>query len=141
MILESLRKYPPVTDINRIADTDYKVEGTNHIIEAGTLIIVPVMALQHDPEYYPSPEKYDPERFSPHEIAKRNAYNFLPFGTGPRACIGLRFGMLQAKIGMALMLQNFKFDKCDKTVEPMEFMKHTFILTPALGVYIKVTKI
>ena len=99
------------------------------------------MSIHHDPEYYPDPEKYDPERFSPDEIAKRNAYTFLSFGTGPRACIGLRFGMLQAKIGMALLLQNFKFDKCDKTVVPLKFLKHTFILTPDGGVYLKVTKI
>lgn len=127
---ESLRKYPPVTDLNRVSENDYKVEGTNHTIKSGTLVFVPVMALQHDPEYYPNPEKFDPDRFTPEEIAKRNAYTFLSFGAGPRACIGLRFGIMQAKIGLALMLQNFKFEGCNKTV-----------LTPASGVYINVTNI
>lgn len=99
------------------------------------------MSIQHDPEYYPDPEKFDPERFTPEEISKRNAYTFLSFGSGPRACIGLRFGMLQAKIGMALLLKNFKIDRCDKTIIPLEFLKHTFILTPAGGVFINIKKI
>ena len=141
MLIESLRKYPPLTDLTRIAEKDYKVEGTQFVIEAGTQVVIPAMSIHHDPEYYPDPETFDPERFTSEESNKRNNFTFLAFGEGPRACIGLRFGMLQAKIGIALLLQNFIFDKCDKTVVPLKFEKHTAVLTPFGGVYLKVKKI
>lgn len=105
------------------------------------MVFIPVMAIHHDPEFYPNPEKFDPERFTHDEVQKRNPYTFLPFGIGPRACIGLRFGQLQAKIGMALFLQSFKVEVSNKTVIPMQFEKHPFILTPNGGVFLQVTKI
>jgi cytochrome P450 len=50
--------------------------------------MIPVMALHHDPKYYPEPERFDPERFSEEEKQKRTHYVYLPFGEGPRICIG-----------------------------------------------------
>lgn len=139
--LESLRKYPPLTDLTRIADKDYKVEGTKFVIEAGTQVVIPAMSIHHDPEYYPNPDYFDPDRFTQEESSIRNNYTFLAFGEGPRACIGLRFGMLQAKIGMALLLKNFKFNKCSKTKIPIKFEKHTAVLTPIGGVFLNIQKI
>lgn len=140
--LESLRKYPAVTDLSRVAERDYKIEGTDHTIKAGTKIFIPVFAIHHDPEYYPNPDKYDPERFTAAENKNRNPYTFLGFGEGPRNCIGLRFGVLQAKIGMALMLTNFKFEVCEKTEIPIKYDKAIFLLlVPSGGVHLKITKI
>ena len=105
------------------------------------MIFIPAHAIQHDPDYYPNPELFDPDRFSHEEVKKRNPYTFLSFGEGVRMCIGMRFGMIQAKIGLASLLANFKFDTCSKSIVPMQFLKHTFILTPSEGVYLKVEKL
>lgn len=58
---------------------------------------------------------------------------------GPRNCIGLRFGMLQAKIGLVQLLQNFEFAKCDRTRVPMEFNAKKIVLSPLDGTWLKVT--
>ena len=138
-----MRKYPIVTDLSRVCSNDYTIEGTEHTIKAGTKVFIPVFAIHRDPEYYPNPDKYDPERFTPYETQKRNPYTFLGFGEGPRVCIGVRFGVLQAKIGMSLLLQNFKFEICEKTVVPMKYAANVFILLSPEGgeVFLKITKI
>lgn len=138
---EALRKYPTLTNINRVAENDYKVEGTNLTIKKGQMVIIPASAIHHDPEYYPDPKKFDPERFSPEETRKRNPYAFLGFGQGPRFCIGMRFGLLQSTVGLVNLLLNFKFERCPKSVVPIQFMKDTFVLAAEGGVFLKITKI
>jgi cytochrome P450 len=58
------------------------------VLEKGVLAAIPILALHHDPKYYPDPDRFDPERFSEEEKAKRHHYVYLPFGEGPRICIG-----------------------------------------------------
>jgi cytochrome P450 len=89
VVSETLRKYPPVPILSRECTKTYKIPGTNIILEKGILTVVPVLALHHDPKYYPDPERFDPERFSEEEKAKRHHYVYLPFGEGPRICIGM----------------------------------------------------
>jgi cytochrome P450 family 6 len=57
-------------------------------LDTGTWVIIPVIGLHHDPKYYPEPDRFDPERFSEEEKQKRHHYVYLPFGEGPRICIG-----------------------------------------------------
>lgn len=103
------------------------------------MVFIPVNAIQNDPEIYPNPSVYDPDRFTPEEEAKRSPYAFLPFGQGPRNCIGLRFGMMQAKLGVALLVRNFKFEPCSRSINPIIYDNGTFVLTPKGGLYLKVT--
>lgn len=86
-----MRKYPPATNIQRIASADYSVANSKFIIEKGTPVTIPIYAIHHDPEIYPSPEKYDPDRFTPEEVQKRHSLAWLPFGGGGRVCIGRRY--------------------------------------------------
>jgi cytochrome P450 family 6 len=65
-----------------------KLRGTDLTVEKGIQIQIPVYALHHDPKYYPDPERFDPERFSEEEKRKRPQFSYLPFGEGPRICIG-----------------------------------------------------
>lgn len=69
---------------------DYKVENSKHTIPAGMQIMIPTLAIQMDDRYWDNPEEFRPERFTPEEVAKRPSCTYLPFGDGPRNCIGMR---------------------------------------------------
>lgn len=86
---ESMRKHPPVARMDRQCTSEYEVPGTSYKLKPGSSVQIPVMGLHYDPQYYPNPDYFDPMRFSPEEKAKRSPYVYLPFGAGPRNCIGL----------------------------------------------------
>jgi hypothetical protein len=75
--------------ISRECTKTYKIPDTDIVLEKGILTVIPILALHHDPKYYPDPERFDPERFSEEEKTKRHHYVYLPFGEGPRICIGM----------------------------------------------------
>lgn len=81
--------------------------------------MIPVQAIHHDSRYYYDPERYDPDRFTPEEIKKRPNFTFLPFGDGPRNCIGMRFGIVQTKVGIATLIRNFTFKHHENTRYPL----------------------
>jgi cytochrome P450 family 6 len=83
-----LRKYPPAALIPRKCVEDYRIPGTDVVIEKGTSLVIPILAIHHDEEYYPEPDKFDPERFSEENKSSRHSYGHIPFGEGPRICIG-----------------------------------------------------
>lgn len=80
IINESLRKYTPGNVLMRRCTKDYKVPGTNLTIEKGKYVFLPMLAIHNDPEYFPDPEEFNPDRFSPENERKRNPFTFLPFG-------------------------------------------------------------
>lgn len=69
---------------------DYQIPGTNATLKKGTAVVIPTTGLHHDEEFYPKNEKFDPERFNEANKAKLPNCCYLPFGEGPRACIGRR---------------------------------------------------
>lgn len=127
--------------MRRVAQTNYKIPNTNIVIEKGVSVVVPVYAIHNDPEYYPNPEVFDPDRFTAEEIKKRHPMAWLAFGEGPRNCIALRFGMMQARIGLIKMLLNFEFATCEKTPVPMAFGLNPIVLSPKENIYLKIKSI
>ncbi|PSN38878.1 hypothetical protein C0J52_18965 [Blattella germanica] len=140
VVSETLRKYPPVPILNRECTNEYMIPGTDVVIEKGTPIVIPVVSLQHDPKHYPNPEKFDPDRFTEEEIQKRHPYVYLPFGEGPRICIGMRFGLMQTKVGLVSILSKFEIGVSEKTSIPLVMNKMSFILAPKGGMWLKITK-
>ncbi|KAK9884815.1 hypothetical protein WA026_009042 [Henosepilachna vigintioctopunctata] len=124
IINEALRKYPPVVSLTR-----------------GVRVLIPVYGIHHDPDYYPEPEKFDPDRFSSENKRTRPAFSFLPFGDGPRVCIGARFGMMQAKLGLISILLNYKFSVNVKTQEPLQYHTQSFTLSTKGGMWLNFEKI
>ncbi|XP_060525154.1 probable cytochrome P450 6a13 [Cylas formicarius] len=129
VILETLRKYPALPVIIRACNKTYKIPGTDFEIEKGTLVNIPIVGVHMDEEYYPEPEKFDPERFSEENKSKRPNFTYLPFGEGPRMCIGMRFGLLQSKVGLATIIRRFKIALNDKTITPIQMDPSVFFLS------------
>jgi cytochrome P450 family 6 len=80
--------YPALIAVTRECTKPITLRGTDVTVEKGMLVLVPILGLHHDPKYYPDPERFDPERFSEAEKKKRPHFCYLPFGEGPRMCIG-----------------------------------------------------
>lgn len=133
--------YPAVPMLLRKVSKAYHVPETKTTLEIGSLVMIPVYSIHFDEEYYPDPERFEPERFSPEECAKRHQMAFLPFGEGPRYCVGMRFGVTQSKLTMAMLIKNYKFSTCSKTVSPTKFLKTGMVLKMAHGLYVNVQKI
>lgn len=74
--------------MSRICTKNYKVPDSDLVIEKGTPINISVFGLQRDEKYYPDPDKFDPDRFTEEQKSARHHYTYLPFGEGPRVCIG-----------------------------------------------------
>lgn len=87
---ETLRKYPVVSMLQRTSLKDYELPDTNVVIPQGQTVFIPVHAIHWDEDIYPEPAKFNPDRFAPKEKAKRHQYAYIPFGEGPRICIGMR---------------------------------------------------
>lgn len=111
---ETLRMYPPAIRVNRVCNKDYEYNGIK--IAKDQIWTVSIWAVHRDPELYPEPEKFDPERFNEQNKKARENEAFIPFGTGPRNCIGARFAVLEVKLLLALLLKKYKFEKCEQTV-------------------------
>lgn len=84
-----MRKYPPAPITSRRCEYPYQIPDTKIELPAGMRVVIPIYGIHHDPNYYPEPEKFDPSRFSNENDVTRHPYTFLPFGEGPRNCIGL----------------------------------------------------
>jgi cytochrome P450 len=103
VINEALRLCPPAAVVSRCAGGDVVVDGRR--IPAGTNIFVGIWALHHDPSLWDEPERFDPDRFSPERSVGRNRWQYLPFGGGPRSCIGDHFARLEATLGLATLVR------------------------------------
>lgn len=138
---ETLRMYPIVDTLFRKATIPYKVPNTNVVLEKDSIVAIPVLGIQRNPDIYPDPDRFDPDRFTKENIAQRHPYAWMPFGLGPRICIGLRFGMMQSRLGLATILNNFELSPSPKTPIPLQFDPECLLLSPKGGMHLKLERI
>ncbi|XP_049871427.1 cytochrome P450 6B5-like [Pectinophora gossypiella] len=112
---ETLRKYPIVDPLQRCAQTDYKIPGTDITVKKGQIVLFPVLGIHHDEKYYPNPEVFDPDRFTPENSRDRHPCAYQPFGVGPRNCIGMRFAKVQSRTFIVKLLSNFRIEASERT--------------------------
>ncbi|OBF91379.1 cytochrome P450 [Mycobacterium sp. 852002-51163_SCH5372311] len=104
VIHEALRLCPPGAAIARMAQQDIEVDGFR--VEAGSMLVVGIYALHRDPALWDNPLAFDPDRFSPERANGRDRWQYLPFGAGPRSCIGDHFAMLEATLALATIIRS-----------------------------------
>lgn len=108
---EALRLSPPVPAVGRFVMKDIEVDGRR--LQAGTHAVVAIHAIHRDPALWEDPLKFDPDRFSPERSAGRSRWQYLPFGGGPRACIGNHFAMLEATLALATIIRQIEIRSLD----------------------------
>uniref|UniRef100_A0AAQ4P015 unspecific monooxygenase n=1 Tax=Gasterosteus aculeatus aculeatus TaxID=481459 RepID=A0AAQ4P015_GASAC len=118
VINESLRLYPIAPRLERVAKATVEINGI--VIPKDMVVMVPTWPLHRDPSLWPEPEAFKPERFSKENKDSIDPYTYMPFGAGPRNCIGMRFALVMMKLAMVEILQRFSFSVCKETEIPLE---------------------
>ena len=108
---EALRLCPPGATGARMAMKDIEVDG--YRVEAGTMLLFGIYAVQRDPALWDDPLTFDPDRFSPENSKGRDRWQYLPFGGGPRSCIGDHFAMLEATLALATIVRRARIQSVD----------------------------
>jgi cytochrome P450 len=133
VLKESMRLYPPVPIMSRQAVADARIDG--HDVKAGTSVLMPIYTIHRHTRRWEDPDAFDPTRFSPEREAQIPRYQYMPFGAGPRICIGMAFAMLEATAMLATMLRHARFDTVEGH-EPVPVARVT--LMPKGGMPLKV---
>jgi len=105
---ETMRLYPPAYGISRAALHDFEIDG--YFIPKNRYVVVCPYTLHRCPDYFPVPEKFDPQRFTPENEKRLPRYAYLPFGAGPRICIGNHFAMMEGHLLLATLAQHVTFE-------------------------------
>jgi len=105
---EALRLAPPVYVFGR--DTNAPVSIAGYDLPAPTNVMVSPWAMHHTERYWKDPERFDPDRFLPKNEGTRHRYSYLPFGAGPRVCLGNHFAYMEAQFSLAVLMRQFRFE-------------------------------
>lgn len=131
---EALRLMPPVWWLPRMAAEDDEIGG--HAIPKGT-IVAPVMYTVHrHPAFWSEPERFDPERFAPERSVGRHPLAWVPFGAGPRKCIGQELSLMESTLALAMITQRYELAASGHAVRP----KLNSVMRPADGVRLRIRR-
>ena len=129
---EAMRLYPPVGMVARTA-TDHDIVGGREI-RPGEILFLVIYALHRHEMWWDAPNAFDPDNFTAEQVKARHKYLHLPFGAGPRVCVGANFAMMQAQIILATLLSRYRFTRDDRPA-PTPVMSMT--VRPEGGVWLR----
>ncbi|XP_036149658.1 cytochrome P450 6a2-like [Monomorium pharaonis] len=138
VINESMRLIHAAVVMKKRCTEEFELKGSDGVVcrvQPGMEILIPVQSLQKDPQYWENPEEYDPERFSLEKKRNIEKFAFLPFGEGPRICVGMRMAQLQMKAGLATILKKYKIELSSKTQIPLKMIPGALLPSPKGGVW------
>lgn len=144
VVSEVLRKWPAAPVVDRLCVKDYNLGKPNDkttkdvILRKGESVQIPLWAYHRDPKYFPDPEKFDPERFSEENKHNINPFVYMPFGLGPRNCIGSRFALCEVKVMAYQLLLHMEVTPCEKSIIPITLnMKDGFRMAVTGGNWLR----
>jgi cytochrome P450 len=117
---EALRLQPPLWALDRRAEKEDEVCG--YSVKPGTIVAMSPYLTHRDPRHWEQPERFDPDRFLPEKVAARDKFAYLPFGVGPRSCIGKRFALLEGPLIVAMVANKYRFTVEASPVPPETYM-------------------
>jgi len=135
VVMEAMRLYPPAWAIGRESTQPVKLGG--YTFPKGTTILISPWVLHRDPRYFSEPEAFRPERWMGNLARELPRFAYMPFGGGPRICIGHRFALIEAILVLTTMAQRFSMVwQTDRKVMPFP----SITLRPNGGVWLKITE-
>jgi cytochrome P450 len=137
VLRESMRLYPPVPMMSRQSIADARIDGRD--VKAGASVLMPIYAIHRHAARWENPHAFDPTRFAPERESQIPRYQYMPFGAGPRICIGMAFAMLEATAMLATMLQHARFETVDGH-EPLPIARVTLIPGGGMPLRVKAIK-
>ncbi|XP_026740470.1 cytochrome P450 6k1-like [Trichoplusia ni] len=137
---ETLRMYPIFGVLTREVMDDYEF-STGLRVDKGVRVHIPIYHIHFNPDYFPDPEEYKPERFLPENKKDMKPYTFFPYGEGPRICIGSRFAKMQVMAGLMTILKEYRVELADGMPQSIKLDPRTLVTAPLhSGIQIKYTK-
>ncbi|XP_071507570.1 cytochrome P450 3A6-like [Diadema antillarum] len=136
VVCETLRMYPPAALTDRVCNETYTLNDVT--FPKGVQIFFPIHAIHHDPEYWPNPEVFDPLRYTKENREGRHPFAWMPFGAGPRNCVGMRFALMEIKMAVARVLQKYRFQTSPNSKVPLKF--GTRNIKPEEGIVLSVVE-
>ncbi|XP_043598294.1 cytochrome P450 9e2-like [Bombus pyrosoma] len=144
VISESQRCHTVAGFMSKTCTEDFVLQGSDGLTyraKPGVHIIIPAEGLQCDPKYWIDPEVFDPERFNEERKQTVEKMTFLPFGEGPRICVGMRMAMLQMKACLANLLRNYKLELSPRTQVPLKMSPSYLMLEVDGGIWVYISKL
>ncbi|XP_078051420.1 putative cytochrome P450 28d1 [Augochlora pura] len=144
VISESQRKQAVVIFLKKICTNECELVGSDGLsvrVEPGMNVHVPIGPLHRDAEYWSDPDVFDPDRFSEERKRDIQKMSFLPFGEGPRMCVGMKMAILMVKSCLATFLNNYQIELSPKTTVPLKLSKYHFLPESVSGVWVNVSKL
>jgi len=136
---ETMRIMPAGALMKKRCTEEFELKGSDGVVcrvQPGMEILIPLQALHTDPQYWENPEEYDPERFNSDRKHNIERFTFLPFGEGPRICVGMRMAQLQIKAGLAMILRKYRMELSPRTQIPLKMILGTFLPSPKGGLWV-----
>ncbi|KAH8257946.1 hypothetical protein KR038_003358 [Drosophila bunnanda] len=143
ILFEVERIYPSLVFLERECTSDqaYPLDPFSKMrVPKGMPVYIPLYGMHLDPQFYPEPEKFQPERFAPENRKTHTPCTFLPFGLGPHGCIGERFAYIQAKVGLVSILRNHRITTSEHTPQRIELDPKSILMQVKGGIPLRLIR-